>query len=74
MRVLERRLRKLEVGLLPPAVTEASRDLANSTCRRTLWPNGTVCENVVLATGNNGGELTQEQLDKWVASFPVETL
>ncbi len=42
MRVLERRLRKLEVGLLPPAVTEASRDLANSTCRRTLWPNGTV--------------------------------
>jgi hypothetical protein len=31
-----------------------------------------VNENVVLAPGNNGRELTDDELDRWVASFPIE--
>ena len=54
-------------GLLNPS-------LENATCRRTLCPNGTVLESVEFTTRSNGRELTQEELDKWVASFPVETL
>jgi hypothetical protein len=48
--------------------------LENATCRRTLCPNGTVLESVEFTTRSNGRELTQEELDKWFASFPVETL
>jgi hypothetical protein len=29
---------------------------------------------VEFTTRSNGRELTQEELDKWFASFPVETL
>ena len=47
--------------------------LAGATCRRTLCPNGTVLESVEFRTSSNGPELTQEELDKWVASFPVES-
>ena len=50
------------------------QDLENSTCRRTLWPNGTVSDSVELGTGSNGREVTDGELDQWVASFPVETL
>ncbi|MGA2592356.1 MAG: hypothetical protein ABSH32_20790 [Bryobacteraceae bacterium] len=44
------------------------------TCRRTLCPDGTVMESVELPTSSDGPELTQEELDQWVASFPAETL
>lgn len=47
-------------------------DLENSTCRRTLWPNGTVSEMVCLGTSSNGRELTDAELDEWVTSFPIE--
>ena len=46
--------------------------LEGATCRRTWWPDDTVNENVVLAPGNNGRELTDDELDRWVASFPIE--
>ena len=36
-------------------------------------PNGAVLESVEFTTRNDDRELTQEELDKWVASFPVET-
>jgi hypothetical protein len=49
-------------------------DLENSTCRRTLWPNGTVSETVELGTSSNGREVTDDESDKWVASFPLEAL
>ena len=48
-------------------------DSESATCRRTLCPNGTVLESVQFRTSRNGPELTQEELDMWVASFPVET-
>jgi hypothetical protein len=31
-------------------------------------------ESVEFSTSSNDRELTQEELDQWVASFPVETL
>ena len=65
MKAIAKRLRRLE-NLNP--------SLENATCRRTLCPNGTVLESVEFTTRSNGRELTQEELDKWVASFPVETL
>jgi hypothetical protein len=49
-------------------------DSAGPTCRRTLCPNGTVLESVEFTTSSNDRELTQAELDTWVASFPVDTL
>jgi hypothetical protein len=49
-------------------------DLEQSTCRRTLWPNGIVAKTVELGTGSNGREVTGDELDSWIAGFPVETL
>ena len=55
------------------AELDRNPDLEGATCRRTLCPNGTVLESVEFTTRNDDRELTQEELDKWVASFPVET-
>jgi hypothetical protein len=41
-------------------------------CGRMLLPDGTVSENVVLGTSGSGRELTDAELDEWVASFPIE--
>jgi hypothetical protein len=46
--------------------------LDGATCRRTMWPNGTVSESVVMGTSRDGREPTREELDRWVASFPIE--
>jgi hypothetical protein len=85
MKAIAKRLRRLEdqfgpadrkprnysrLVLRPAGLSKP--DLENSTCRRTLWPNGTVHESIVLAPGNNGRELTDDELDRWVASFPIE--
>ena len=35
----------------------------NQSLRRTLWPDGTVFENVVLGTRSDARELTDEELD-----------
>lgn len=47
-------------------------DLENSTCQRTLCADGSVSESVMLATGNDGREATDEDLDQWIATFPIE--
>ena len=47
-------------------------DLGNSRCRRTLCADGTVSESIVLATGNNGREITGAELEAWVESFPID--
>jgi|HubBroStandDraft_4_1064222.scaffolds.fasta_scaffold953754_2 hypothetical protein len=46
--------------------------LEGATPRRTLWPNGTVCENVVLRASTDGHKLTDDELDRWVAGLPIE--
>jgi hypothetical protein len=45
-------------------------NLANSTCRRTLAPNGLMTQIVTLDGSDQG--LTDEDLEEFVASFPVE--
>jgi hypothetical protein len=34
--------------------------------------NGTVSESVVVGTSSNGRAVTEEDLDRWVESFPIE--
>ena len=47
-------------------------NLANSTCRRTLAPNGLMTDFVTLDGSQKG--LTDEDLEKFIAGFPVELL
>jgi hypothetical protein len=54
------------------APTGRNLDLENSWCQRTLCADGTVCESVALATGNDGREVADEELDEWIATFPIE--
>jgi hypothetical protein len=47
--------------------------LEDATCRRTLWPDGTVFEMIEFNKHNEGpDELTDEELDRWLESFPVD--
>ncbi len=34
--------------------------------------DGSVSESVVLGTSRNGRAVTEEDLDRWVAGFPIE--
>jgi hypothetical protein len=43
-----------------------------ATCRRTLCPDGTLMELIEMSATHARG-LSQEELDQWVASSPVET-
>jgi hypothetical protein len=84
MKAIAKRLRRLE-DLFAPAERKP-RDyfrivlrrldrkpgLEGATCRRTWWPDDTVNENVVLGTRHGGRDLTDEELDEWVQSFPIE--
>jgi hypothetical protein len=45
-------------------------NLANSTCRRTLAPNGLLTEIVMLDGSDRC--LTNEDLERFIAGFPVE--
>src|SRR5580658_9464814 len=45
--------------------------LENATCKRTLWPNGTVLEMVWLNRHDDRpGEPPAEELDRWVDYLP----
>jgi len=47
--------------------------LDNAICTRTLCADGTVAEYVELDGSNDGpGSVTAEELDRWVASFPIQ--
>jgi hypothetical protein len=46
-----------------------------ATCSRTLWPDGTLFEMVQFNQHNEGSdEPTDQELDSWVESFPVEVV
>lgn len=45
-------------------------DLGKSTCRRSISQDGTLWE-VVRLHGSTAG-LTDEELDKWIAAFPID--
>src|SRR5580658_7206990 len=46
--------------------------LEGATCLRTLLPDGTVSESVVLGRSRTGRDVSPEELERWVASFPIE--
>jgi hypothetical protein len=46
--------------------------LEGATCWRTLLRDGTVSESVVLGRSSNGRAATDEELDRWVETFPIE--
>ena len=47
--------------------------LGDATCKRTLGPAGTLVEVVDFKNHDQGpDELTDEELDRWVASFPIQ--
>jgi hypothetical protein len=51
----------------------AKPSLEGATCMRTLWPNGTLFEMVQFHKSSGGpDELTQDELDRWVESFPIQ--
>jgi hypothetical protein len=51
----------------------AKPSLEDARCRRTLWPDGTLFEMVEFNQHNEGpDELTDEELDTWVKTFPVD--
>jgi hypothetical protein len=51
----------------------AEPSLEDATCRRTLWPDGTLFEVVEFNRHNDGpDELTDEELERWLERFPVD--
>ena len=50
----------------------AKLSLEGATCTRTLCSDGTLLEMACFNKHNEGpAELTDEELDRWVESFPV---
>jgi|SRR5580658_2758009 hypothetical protein len=46
--------------------------LEGATCYRDLCADGTVSECIVLGTSSNGRAITDDELETWVESFPIE--
>jgi len=46
--------------------------LVGAICSRTLCPNGIVSECIFLGRSADGHRLTNEELDRWIATFPIE--
>ena len=86
MRAVTRRVASLENQIWSPSrprerfrFVVGRRDgrhcLEHSTCKRTLCSNGTLMEMIRFGRCDcRSHDLTEEQLEAWVESFPVETL
>ena len=87
MKTIARRLHRLEDQLGPADGKSRERlrlvvmpagvlhpGLEGATCQRSLCRDGTLSECVRIKKHNDGPELTPEEFDNWVASFPVYTL
>src|SRR5271169_236334 len=86
MKTMNRRLSKLEdrfrpAGWKPRGLWRylicragAKRTLDGATCQRTLWPDGTLFEMVRFRPNKDGPEVTDDELERWIATFPVEGL
>ena len=87
MKTIDRRVRRLEDQIGPAAQPDFLRypqqhirvvvsalgrelNLAESTCSRTLDASGLLTEMVEL--NGDGQELSREELDRFVARFPVQ--
>ena len=87
MKTVIRRLARLEDRFAPPdqkprkllriVVSQAGSNagLDEAECTRTLCEDGTLLEVVDLSGRREGpARLTDEELDRWVDSFPVQVL
>jgi hypothetical protein len=87
MKTVIRRLARLEDRFAPPdqkprkllriVVMQAGSNagLDEAECTRTLCEDGTLLEVVDLSGSREGsGRLTDDELDRWVDSFPVQVL
>jgi hypothetical protein len=87
MKTTNRRLSKLEDRLRPEGwkprgqwrylicVSGARRRLEGASCQRSLWPDGTLFEMVMFPEHSAGAdEVTDDELERWIASFPVQGL
>jgi hypothetical protein len=86
MKAMNRRLFKLEdrfrpVGWKPRKVLRlligmagARRSLEGATCQRSLCPDGTLIETMWFHPHNDGPEVTDDELERWIATFPVQGL
>lgn len=45
-------------------------NLHNSTCTRQVWPDGTLFEQLMFE--GNDAELSDEQLEAFIQSFPIQ--
>jgi hypothetical protein len=52
----------------------ARRSLDGATCQRSLWPDGTLLEAVRFHKHNQVPEVTDDELERWIATFPAEGL
>jgi hypothetical protein len=44
--------------------------LDHATCKRSLWPNGTIFEHINLIQCAHK-KISDEELNRWVESFPI---
>ena len=86
MKALVNRLRRLEGHLLQDDYSQRPRErsrmlvrmiggppgLEGATCNRTLAPDGSIWETIILAGGGIG--LSEEELDRFADQFPVTGL
>jgi hypothetical protein len=87
MKTMNRRLSKLEDRFRPEGwkprgvfgylicVAGSKWRLEGATCQRCLWPDDTLFETVMFPEHNAGAdEVTDDELEEWIASFPVQGL
>ncbi len=87
MKTMDKRLTKLEDQLRPVgwkpkghlrmvfARAGATLSLDGGTCKRTLCPDGTLMELVLLLNAAEGlQDVSEQEMDEWVAGFPIVSL
>ena len=52
---------------------DSAPTLEGATCKRSLCPDGSLFEFVKFLEPSDGShELSQEEIDRWVETFPIE--
>ena len=69
---LERQRSQIERGRFRIVVSHAGKpfNLATATCTRTLMPDGGLME--IVNVNGSGHELSDEELERFIQSFPIE--
>ena len=69
---LERQRSQIERGRFRIVVSHAGKpfNLATATCTRTLMPDGGLME--IVNVNGSGHDLSDEELERFIQSFPIE--